>query len=98
MNRPRAVSRRFLLGSFALAPGAVILAVSGAARAQGICVTPTDDGLPEALHFVETSPHPDRACRNCTFWTAAAGGGCGTCAMLQRSTSPNAFCESWAVR
>jgi hypothetical protein len=94
-------SRRLMLKLLAGAPAAALFAAAGAADAQGAaatCETPEDDGLPQALGFVGMSPHADRACRNCSFWTADARGECGACEMMHRSTPAVAFCNSHAPR
>lgn len=97
-----ATSRRWLLRALPLASTALLFGGVKSARAQGsgdaVCRTPDEDGLPASLEFVAQSPHADRSCSRCEFWTAAEGGGCGACEMMRRTTPPTGYCTSFAQR
>jgi hypothetical protein len=88
--------------SLILSPAALALVGSQrmqAAAAATACLMDDSDGMPASLHYAEKSPlGPAKSCSDCQFWTAAAGGGCGNCEMLHRSTLPTGHCDAWALK
>ena len=96
------LSRRVLMRSLILAPAASLMLVGSQrmqAAAATTCTMDDSDGLPQSLHYAEKSPlGPAKSCSDCQFWTQAAGGGCGSCEMLHRSTLPTGHCDAWAQK
>jgi hypothetical protein len=54
----------------------------------------------ETLHYVETSPEPDKRCDNCKFWVPpeTEGAACGTCTLVKGPINPKGHCTSWFTR
>ena len=98
------LSRRSLARLLMLAPASLVLVASQRTRAVAApsataCVLDDADGMPATLHYAEKSPFgAAKSCGDCQFWTAAAGGGCGACEMMHRSTLPTGHCDAWAAK
>lgn len=106
------VSRRgfFRIGltaSLATAAGSALTACSGGqsgASARGGCadpdaLSPSENSLRTANHYVEKSADAAKTCAGCTFFTAATDGGpCGTCQIFTGGpANPQGYCDSWAA-
>ena len=95
------ISRRSIMRTLMLAPATLVLVGSQRTRAVAAtaCTMDDSDGLPQSLHYAEKSPlGATKSCSDCQFWTQAAGGGCGSCEMLHRSTLPTGHCDAWALK
>ncbi|MFM7276019.1 MAG: high-potential iron-sulfur protein [Gammaproteobacteria bacterium] len=70
------------------------------ARAESACTTPESESLRVSLHYADPSPHADKRCGDCAFYTAGPqGDGCGSCEMLSGDTvNASAWCDSWSPR
>jgi len=52
-----------------------------------------------ALGYKEQSPHADKTCDGCKFFTAPRQeNGCGTCTIMRGKVHPKGYCNSWVVR
>jgi hypothetical protein len=100
----REVIRRSLtvLGAAVVVPSA--LAACGGSEGEGGLDCSDTSGLQPAQvqmrqsqHYVEASPHSDKNCANCNFYTAGAANACGTCSVIQGSINPQGYCNLWAA-
>jgi len=54
--------------------------------------------LRESQSYVDESTTEGERCSNCTHYTAAAAGECGSCAVLQESpVHPDGWCQLWTA-
>jgi len=52
----------------------------------------------EQQAYVDHSPHADRNCANCRFYTAAGADECGSCQVVQGPIHPEGHCNLWAAQ
>jgi hypothetical protein len=107
---PKNLSRRDLL-----ARGLQVSAVGVAAVAIASCdqsntpkveacagpnnLTFSENSLRQASHYVEQSPHADKKCNNCGFFTPGEGGSpCGKCEIFLGPVNAQGHCDSWAEK
>lgn len=51
-----------------------------------------------ALNYVDESPHADKVCANCRFFTAPSDGeACGGCEIVSGPIAPAGYCTAWAA-
>lgn len=92
------LSRRDLLGR-TMRLGCAAGIASGliaSARARASCATPDSEGLRASLNYVAQAPDPSQSCAHCAFFSADAGGGCGTCTILGGPSDASGHCDSWS--
>lgn len=103
----RDAARRALvvLGAAAFAPS-LLAGCGGEDEAGGGALTCTDaSGLSsaeiqtrQAQSYVDASPHPDRKCDGCRFYTQPAQPGtCGGCQVLAGPIHPDGYCDLYAA-
>ncbi|MBM3515664.1 MAG: hypothetical protein FJX59_18400 [Alphaproteobacteria bacterium] len=96
LNRGLAVSA----GGFAL----VSLSACGEGEQKVVCAGPNnltfaENSLRQASHYVEKSPHADKDCLKCGFYTAGEGGNvCGKCEIFIGPVNQAGYCDSFAVK
>ncbi len=106
-----ALTRRmfFRLGlttTAAVAATAAMTSCSGGkpAAARGCAdpeaMSPSENSLRQANHYVENSSDAAKTCADCTFFTAAVDGpGCGTCTIYTGGpANAKGTCDSWAAK
>jgi hypothetical protein len=57
-----------------------------------------DDGLRKSLHYTEASPEAQKVCAGCSFFSAAGGGGCGHCQIMNGPANVHGHCDSWSLK
>ena len=61
-------------------------------------LTPSEQGLRQANHYVGQAPDPARKCSGCSFFTPDEGAGsCGTCKIFGGPANALGHCDSWAA-
>ena len=76
--------------------GVAGLAISRAARAADACVQPDSEALRTSLNYVSAAADPAAACSHCAFFTADAGGACGSCKILSSAVDATGHCDSFS--
>lgn len=62
-------------------------------------LTFSENSLRQASHYVEQSPHADKKCNGCGFYTGPEGGGaCGKCEIFLGPVNEQGHCDSWAAK
>jgi hypothetical protein len=101
----REAGRRFLmvLGGAALVPSA-LAACGGEEGADALTCTDTsalnasEIATRESQMYADHSPHADKHCNNCRFYTAGGQNACGTCQVLRGPIHPEGHCNLWAAQ
>ena len=80
--------------------GAKKEAAGAAACASPETLSPSDQSLRQANHYVEKSADAAKTCAGCSFYTAAAdGSSCGTCQIYTGGpANAGGYCDSWAAK
>ena len=92
------ISRRgAIVGAIRLVPAAGLVS-SAAGRAFAAACADPEDGLRKSLHYTEASPDAKQTCSGCAFFTADAGGGCGSCKIFTGPANPKGRCDSWSAK
>lgn len=75
-------------------------ATAGGGCADPEAMSPSDNSMRQANHYVEKSADAAKTCAGCTFFTAGAdGAGCGTCTIYTGGpANPQGYCDSWAAK
>lgn len=104
MGRREAAKRALMvLGAAAIAPS-VLSACGGEETSGGLTCTDTTGLSPaeittrQSQHYADASPHADKHCNGCRFFTAGAAGQCGTCQVIRGPINPDGYCDLWAAR
>lgn len=103
MGRREAAKRALMvLGAAAVAPS--VLAACGGEEEAGLSCTDTSSLSPAELTtrqsqaYTDHSPHADKHCNNCNFYTAGQANACGTCQVIRGPIHPEGYCNLWAAR
>lgn len=103
MGRREAAKRALMvLGAAAVAPS--VLAGCGGEEQAGLSCTNTSSLSPAELttrqsqHYVDASPHADKRCNNCRFYTAGQPNACGECQVIRGPIHPEGYCDLWAAQ
>jgi hypothetical protein len=104
MGRREAARRALMvLGAAAVAPSA-LAACGGEEEAAGPSCTNTASLTPAELttrqsqHYGDHSPHADKSCANCRFYTAGQPNACGECQVIRGPIHPEGYCDLWAAQ
>ncbi len=104
IGRREAAKRALMvLGAAAVAPTA-LAACGGEEESEGLTCTDTTGLTPaeittrQSQQYSDSSPHQDKHCENCNFFTAGAPGQCGSCQVLKGPINANGYCNLWAAR
>lgn len=58
-----------------------------------------EESMRRSLSYSETSPHADKNCAGCAYFSSAdAGSSCGSCEILGGQVSNRGHCSSWAQK
>lgn len=108
MGRREAAKRALMVfGAAAIAPSMLTACggeEGGGGGGGGLTCTDTAGLAPaevstrQSQHYVDASPHADKHCNNCRFYTAGAAGQCGTCQVLRGPINPEGYCDLWAAQ
>jgi hypothetical protein len=90
----RLTRRQLLLNAVPL--GVAGIAFGRAARAADACVQPDSEALRASLNYVSAAADPAAACAHCAFFTADAGGACGSCKILSGAVDATGHCDSFS--
>jgi hypothetical protein len=95
------INRRRFLGLVAV--GVPLATIGGASAWAAACYDPATLPLSQknrrrSIGYIEVATDPANRCMGCAFFTAAAGEGCGTCAMLNSTVNAGASCSSFTPR
>lgn len=103
MGRREAAKRALMvLGAAAVAPS--VLAACGEEGGGGLTCTDTSSLTPQELTtrqsqaYTDSSPHADKHCNNCRFFTAGQANQCGTCTVIRGPIHPDGHCSLWAAQ
>lgn len=100
----RDAARRMLMvvGAAAVAP--VALSACGEEEPAGLSCTDTAGLTPQELTtrqsqaYTDQSPHADKTCDNCNFYTAGQPNQCGSCTVIAGPIHPDGYCNLWAAK
>jgi hypothetical protein len=101
-RRDAAKRMLMVLGAAAVAPAA--LAACGGEEAGGLTCTDTTGLSPAEIttrqtqQYTDVSPHADKDCANCNFYTAGQPNQCGTCQVIRGPIHPDGYCNLWAAK
>jgi hypothetical protein len=92
----------------------VVAATAGLLTACGgeevaLCANPnslsfSENSIRQASNYTESSPHADKNCLNCAFFTAEpadANGeipNCGHCSIFEGLAAKTSYCDSWSTK
>jgi len=100
------LTRRKLLQSASLLPGAMLLGLGGGCQQQAnqaSCANPetldeSQLGLRHSLAYTDSSTTRDRSCSNCAYFSATASNpSCGSCELFNGPVSAAGHCSSWTA-
>lgn len=107
MDQPL-IARRDLLNRGLQIPAAGValwtLSACGEGEQQIVCAGPNnltfaENSLRQASHYVEKSPHADKDCSKCGFYSAGeAGNVCGKCEIFVGPVNLAGYCDSYALK
>ena len=92
MNR---LTRRHLL-LHAVPLGVAGIAFARAVRAGDACVGPDTESLRASLNYANPGADAAATCAHCAFFTADAGGACGSCKILGGAVDSTGHCDSFS--
>ena len=98
------LSRRDSLKVLVVLPAAAAVGCSSGPAVPDSCEDVSQLSEPEkmarsALQYTDHSPQPDKKCRGCLHYVAAAmETQCGTCKVVKGPIHPEGYCTSWAKK
>lgn len=101
-RRDAAKRMLMVLGAAAVAPS--VLAACGGKEEGGLTCTDTTGLTPaqittrQSQQYTDVSPHADKTCDNCNFYTAAPPNQCGGCTVIAGPIHPDGYCNLWAAK
>lgn len=101
-RRDAAKRMLMVLGAAAVAPAA--LAACGGEEAGGLTcadttgLTPAEITTRQSQQYTDDSPHADKQCGNCNFFTAGQANQCGSCTVIKGQIHPEGYCNLWAAK
>lgn len=105
----REVLKRALVVLAAAPVGAATLSACGSSGGGGgggglhctdtAGLQPAEVTMRNTQAYTDASPHADQHCRQCRFFTAAAGGAtaCGTCQVVRGPIHPDGYCNLYSA-
>lgn len=94
--------RRFLhrLGQLAVVVAAPPLLASCGGKSTALAcdkgLRSGEAALRKSLKYVEISPHKEKHCGNCAFFSKGEGDSCGSCQIFSGPANPGGHCDSWS--
>lgn len=114
MTKKSAFSRRAAVKFGAQLPivaaaGGLLASCGDGEETVALCADPnvlsfSENSIRQANKYTESSPHADKNCLNCAFFTPEqhAGEGevatCGDCSIFEGLASKNGYCDSWSTK
>lgn len=113
MDNEKQFSRRQVVKLGVQVPAAAVavglLAACGDEEEIALCANPnslsfSENSIRQANNYTESSPHADKTCLNCAFFTpdpADATGevpNCGHCSIFEGFAGKDGYCDSWATK
>lgn len=104
IGRREAAKRMLMIFGAATVAPSVLAACGGGEESRGLTCTDTSGLQPAEIttrqtqEYTDSSPHPDKKCGNCRFYTAGAPNACGSCQVIRGPIHPDGYCKLWAAQ
>lgn len=101
----RDAAKRMLMVLGAAAVGPSVLAACGGEEQSAALnctdtsgLTPAEITTRQSQAYTDVSPHADKTCDNCNFFTAGGANACGSCTVIKGPIHPEGYCNLWAAK
>jgi hypothetical protein len=101
----RDAAKRMLMVLGAAAVGPSVLAACGGEEGGDVLnctdisgLSPAEITTRQSQAYSDISPHADKHCNNCNFFTAGQANACGSCTVIKGPIHPEGYCNLWAAK
>ncbi len=98
LNRRQFLERAVVLG-VGMSAGALLMGCKGGSLScdDTTGLSMADRQTRTSMAYVEATADPAKNCANCSLYTAAGEGECGSCSVVKGPINPNGYCNVWAA-